>query len=365
MLTALFAVGYAGLGIVLVTNLIYLRRDRSMVGQLELPSVSVLVPARNEAHNLPALLESLLAQDYPAFDVHVYDDGSEDATWEVLVSVDDHRLRRKRGRGPPMGWVGKVHALYQLTRRARGDVYLFLDSDARLEDPGALERLVRRFLALPDPAVLTGLPHLTGGGAALVSLIPFTLLTQLPLPLVRRTRAPTLSAINGQCWMIRRSVYEAHEPHAAHQSEVLEDVTIGRFLKKRGVIPYVENIQTEVGVRMYTSFGEAWRGFRKNAYLIMGGTVPAFIGSHAVFVAIFCVAPFVSPWFLAALFALKAVSDRWSRFGILVTVVAPISFVLAALLQLDSAVSHWTNRVRWKERPVGRASIAEPARPPS
>lgn len=365
VLTILFTVAYAGLALVLVVNLLHLRRRPFEHGDVELPSVSVLVPARNEAHNLPALLESLLAQTYPAFDVYVYDDGSEDDTWEVLAEVDDPRLHRERGDGPPAGWVGKVHALFRLTRSANGDLFMFLDADARLENSGALERLVRRFLALPQPSVLTGLPHLTGRGAVLVSLIPYTLLTQLPLPLVPRTRARSMSAINGQFWMIGREIYERYEPHLVHRDEVLEDVNIGRFLKERGVVPYVQDLQSEISVRMYASFGEAWRGFRKNAYLIMGGNPVGFAAFYAAFVALFCVAPFVSPWFLGALVVLKAVSDRWSRFGVGISLLAPVSFILAAVLQLDSAVSHWTGRVRWKERKVGRASRSEPARPPA
>lgn len=360
-----FALAYVALGLILLLNLRYLfRRRRIVATDAGLPHVSVLVPARNEAHNLPALLDSLFGQAYPKLDIHVYDDGSEDGTWKVLTEVLDPRLQPVRGDGPPPGWVGKVHALSQLTGRAEGDVLLFLDSDVRLAGPHALERLVRRFLALPEPAVLTGIPHLTGGGGALVSLIPFTLLTQLPLPLVPRSRASTLSVVNGQCWMIRRSIYERHEPHREHPDEVLEDVHIGRFLKRRGVVPYVEDLQDEVVVRMYGSLRQAWRGFRKNAYLIMGGTVPTFLLSYSLFVAVFCLAPLVSLWFLAPLFGLKAISDRWSGFPAWITLMAPLSFLLAALLQLDSAVSHWTNRVSWKDRPVSRASLRNPATPP-
>ena len=356
------ALAWAALGLILVVNLAYLHGRRSLAASDQaLPHVSVLIPARNEEGKLPALLESLFVQSYPKLDVHVYDDASEDGTWEVLTGTDDPRLRPVRGEGPPAGWVGKVHALHQLSQRAQGELLLFLDADVRLADPKALERLVRRFLALPAPAVLTGIPHLTGGGGALVSLIPFTLLTQLPLPLVPRSRARTLSVVNGQCWMIRRAVYERHEPHRTHPAEVLEDVHIGRYLKGRGVVPHIEDLQSEVVVRMYGSLRAAWRGFRKNAYLIMGGKAPTFLLSYALFVSVFCLAPLVSPWFLAPLFGLKGVSDRWSGFSAAITILAPLSFALAALLQLDSALSHWTNRVTWKDRAVGRASLRDSA----
>ena len=134
------AVAHVGLWCVLASNLWYLHRYRRRASLDTLPTLSVLIPARNEAANLKRLLPSLLAQDHPAFEVIVYDDGSEDATWEVLQSVDDPRLTAVQGSGPPPGWVGKVHALYQATRRAAGSRYLFLDADAALNDASLTAR---------------------------------------------------------------------------------------------------------------------------------------------------------------------------------------------------------------------------------
>ncbi|MFP4227628.1 MAG: glycosyltransferase [Salinivenus sp.] len=335
---------------ILLANLVYLRRSPSGPPS-EQPSLSVCIPARNEAENLQRLLPSLLQQSYPNLEIHVWDDGSDDDTWHVLQSVEDDRLHRHRGTGPPTGWLGKVHALYQCAQRATGERYLFLDADAALVDPDALQRLMDRHEAR-DERVTTGLPHLRGGASLLVSLVPYAMLTGLPWPLVRHTALPSLSALNGQCWIIDAELYHAHEPHRAVKNNILEDVAIGRYLKEKGHPPALLDAQRDVAVYMYRDFGEAWRGFRKNAYLLLGGRPSSFTAMWTGFLLVWIVSPLLSPWFLASLYGLKAVTDRINGVASGVTLLAPVSFVLGIVLQLDSALHHWFNRVTWKGRTV-------------
>ena len=192
---------HAGVLLTLGVNLVYMARVRRRPLPTALPRVSVLVPARNEEANLAVLLPSLLRQRGVAFEVVVVDDASEDGTWSVLQRHADDRLVAVRGSGPPPGWVGKVHALYQAAAHASGDVFVFLDADAQLRDDGALARLVGRWAANGGAGTaLTGLPrYLDRGPAALLtSLVPFAVLAALPVPLVPRTASPSLSALNGQ-----------------------------------------------------------------------------------------------------------------------------------------------------------------------
>ncbi len=349
-----WALGLVHLGLwsVLASNLWYLRRRGRRTPLDAPPSLSVLVPARNEARNLRRLLPSLLAQDHPNFEVIVYDDASEDATWSVLRSVDDARLTALRGEGPPPGWIGKVHALYRATRVASGECYLFLDADAALDDPAALRRLAERFAALPARRVLTGFPRLRGGAALLVSLVPNAILVGLPWPLVRRVPHPSLSALNGQCWMIRAEDYHRLEPHAAHPDAVLEDVMIGRYLKANGFVPTLVDVRREVSVHMYEGLAAAWHGFRKNAYLLLGGTPLRFAGLFASFALVFVLAPLAWPGLLLSVYGLKAVTDRHGGFPLWVTALAPLSYLLGCALQLDSALQHGRGRVAWKGRRV-------------
>ena len=352
---------HGGLLFILLANLVYLWRGRRRVVPEPLPSISVLIPARNEEANLERLLPSLLAQSYPDVQIVVYDDGSDDDTWGVIrrwQARSNGRIQALQGNGPPPGWIGKVHALFQATRHASGDLYLFLDADAELQDPEALQRLVERFKALPPDAVMTGLPQLRGGGALLVSLIPNALLTGLPWPLVRRLPVPAFGALNGQCWMIPSTLYHRYEPHEHLPSEILEDVKIGRYLRRQGLVPTLMDVRREVAVYMYRDLHGAWRGLRKNAYLVLGGSPLLFVFFHLFYVFSFVFAPLFAPYLLFSLYLIKLLVDRAAGFPLWVTALAPLSFVLGAFVQLDSALAHWTGRVSWKGRHVASPDAA-------
>ncbi|NNE34015.1 MAG: glycosyltransferase [Rhodothermales bacterium] len=353
-MTVLLIAIHALLWTILLGNVIYLRRSSPRVGHsADEPVISILIPARNEAENLATLIPSILNQSYPSFELILYDDDSTDETPAVVATeLHDDRVTYLRGHGPPEGWVGKVAALYEASRHASGEIYLFMDADTRLLKTDSLARIVALFARAPGDSVLTGLLGLVGRGRILVSLVPFTILAALPWFLVRRLRSPLLSALNGQLWMIRATTYHALEPHKKVKSEVLEDVEIGRYLKASGVYPTLVDLTQFVSVRMYSSFADAWRGFRKNAYLIMGGRRLPFAIYLVLFAASTWMSPLVSIYFLISACAIKLVADRLADIPIALSLASPVSFILATFLQLDSAIAHWTGRVRWKGRNV-------------
>ncbi|GAB5534577.1 MAG: glycosyltransferase family 2 protein [Rubricoccaceae bacterium] len=350
--------------VVLAVNIASLTRSRMRRTPL-LPGtkVSVLVPARNEEDNLGRLLPTLLSQDWDELEIIVVDDASEDGTWEVLQQHADPRLKPIRGSGPPAGWVGKPHALYQAAQRATGDVYLFLDADAECRQPDAVRSLAEKWNAAGGSnTAITGLPlYLDRGPAALLtSLVPFAVMAALPIPLVPRTASPAVSALNGQFWMIGAEDYKHLAPHEAVKNEVLEDVMIGRYLKRQSVRLHFIDLQTELAVRMYRTFGEAWQGFRKNAYLLAGGGRPLPFLVFFAFYALYWVIPtalaFVHPlgWMtLCTLTLVKLGIDRWGRFPLWVSLFGPVSLALGAALQLDSSWAHLRGKVAWKGRTVG------------
>lgn len=341
--------------LIIVANAVFLHRsNRGNVTRVMLPKVSILVPARNEEGNLQTLLPTLWMQNYPDFEVIVVDDASEDSTWDVLQMQKDARLTATKGNGPPSGWIGKVHALYQASQKATGDIFLFLDADVQLMQTDSLRSLVYRKMECGKTSVLSGLPHYTDSGPAaiLTSLVPLAILSALPLALIPRTKAPSLSALNGQCWLIDADDYKRHEPHLHHKNEVLEDVRIGRYLKQKGLSVHFQGLHTDIAVRMYSTFGEAWRGFRKNAYLIQGGRVVPFLVLHCAFLLVFVLAPLFGWPLLVTVYLIKGATDRLSRLPVWVTLITPLVLLCGALLQLDSAYAHWSNQVSWKGRHV-------------
>lgn len=347
---------HIGLLLILLSNLLYLKRRKHRAARTPFneasPLLSILIPARNEANNLRRLIPSLLKQTCPSFEIIIYDDASEDDTWDVISSFKDSRLKPAQGNGPPAGWVGKVHALYQATRLATGERYLFLDADAVLHDENAINRIVAQFEGMPANSVLTGLPRYEGGGMMLVSMLPYTVLACLPWWLVRPLKIASLGALNGQCWMIDAAFYKKHEPHRHVANEVLEDVLIGRYLKSMGITPVLIDIRDEMSVFMYESFSDAWRGFRKNAYLLLGGHVPSFLFVFGGFFITHVCALFLNPWLLIPLYLNKTLADRTSGFSFWISLVTPLSYLFASTLAIDSAWHHLFGKVSWKGRTV-------------
>lgn len=311
------------------------------------PSVSILIPARNEEHNLPRLLDSIERQDGPDFEVLVYDDGSEDGTWDIIRSRPG--LIGVRGDGPPTGWYGKVHALHDLAGRASGRILLFLDADTELLDPEALRRLVHRYEAAGG-GLVTGITRLGGRGHLLVSVIGYAILGSIPWWAGRYMPSRLMAAVNGQCWMIDAALYARHMPHRAVRSEVLEDVMIGRYMYARGVRPRLVDAQREVAVHMYDSFQHAWQGFRKNAYAMVGGTPASALPLWAAFTTLYVVLPALFLPALVATVLMKLASDRFLGVRPIVSAAAPVSFVLASLIILDSAISTENGTAEWKGR---------------
>lgn len=115
-----------------------------------MPSVSIVLAARNEAAALPARIENLLSLDYPAdrLEIIVVSDGSTDATGAVLAACGDHV------RAISLPSVGKAVALNEGVLAARHDVVVFADARQRF-DPEVLRRLVARF-ADPEVGAVSG-----------------------------------------------------------------------------------------------------------------------------------------------------------------------------------------------------------------
>src|SRR5512133_404291 len=130
-------IGFLAFGLLtaLGNSLFIQRLGRKTLQPKQSPFVSMLVPARNEALNIEPCVRSLLAQDYPGFELIVLDDQSTDGTRSILEKIQKENpgLRILIGSSLPIGWLGKHWACHQLTIAARGEFLLFTDADTRHE----------------------------------------------------------------------------------------------------------------------------------------------------------------------------------------------------------------------------------------
>ena len=254
--------------------------------------VSLLIPARDEARSIERCVRAALAGSPPPDEVLVYDDGSADATAEIVarVAAEDGRVRLLRGGPLPPGWVGKPHACHHLARAASGDVLVFVDADVVL-DPSGLARLGSLFEDFGADAVSVGLRQRVGswGERLIIPLLHLTYLAWLPLPLVWRSRDPRFLIANGQLLAVRRAAYEAAGGWAVVRGEVVDDMAFCRRIKEvGGRVVFGDGFQM-ASVRMYEGGAAAWSGFSKNLYEGIGGRFTSLVGVVALYGWVFVV----------------------------------------------------------------------------
>lgn len=237
-------------------------------------SVTVVVPARNEAVNIIGCLRSITASEYPDFEVIVVDDRSDDRTGELARSVprgNAKRLLVLDGEPLPPGWLGKPWACQQAARLARGELLLFTDADTT-HGP----RLTARAVAALDE---DGADLLTVAGRQLMETF-WERLVQPQIFLLMLLRFPDFERVarndrwrdaiaNGQFMLFRRPAYEAIGGHTAVRDEVAEDLALAQHVKRAGLRLRIRSTETDLSTRMYRSLGQLVEGWSKN--IVMGG----------------------------------------------------------------------------------------------
>lgn len=245
----------------------------------EWPLVSVVIPARNEEHNIERVLASVTGSRYAAFEVIVVDDRSDDRTGELARSQAAGRARRLEvvdGEPLPAGWVGKPWACWQGARRARGEVILFTDADT-VHGPELLARAVTELLDEEASAVtVAGRQVMRTFWERVVQPQIFLTMTLRYFDLSRPfTRDRWRSAIAaGQYVLVRRDVYDEVGGHERVRGEVVEDLRLAQELVRDGHRLLFRRAEDGLETRMYRSLGELVAGWSKN--VVPGGlqTVP-------------------------------------------------------------------------------------------
>lgn len=233
------------------------------------PPVSIIVPARNEEHNIGRCVASLAAQDYPDFEILVVDDRSTDRTVEVVQGVPGGNARSIRviqGEPLPPGWFGKPWACHQGAQAASGRVLLFTDADT-VHSPGLLARCI------------AAMGEDRAGGLSLVGRqIMETFWERVVQPHVFALigmRFPRLhipiepdrwreAVANGQYILVERQAYDGVGGHSAVKGEVVEDIRLAQELARSGVRLTVRGAEDVFATRMYRNLGELVEGWTKN-----------------------------------------------------------------------------------------------------
>lgn len=365
---------------------------------VELPIVSVIVPARNEEACLGRCLESLVSQEGIPFEIIVVDDASTDRTGEIARSFAGSeaasRLDRKAQASParamtsgdnkgtpqicahrreqyptvtvisapplPKNWTGKNNAMSAGAKMAKGKWLLFTDADT-FHKPGSLagalaegEREGATLLSYsPEQEVQTF------SEKAVMPVIFAELAARYPPARVRDPKSP-MAAANGQYLMILRDVYEAVGGHARIASDLLEDVALARLVKSSGRKIWFRYGGDAVRTRMYRSWPQMKEGWTKNLATLFPRPVLyslMLLGMWAFsLVALgLAVNGLAANHLRASIYMLPLLAlyarIACGRFGAVKSLLAlAFGVPLAAYLLLKSALARRNGTITWKDR---------------
>ncbi|HEU4626744.1 MAG TPA: glycosyltransferase family A protein [Steroidobacteraceae bacterium] len=339
-------------------------------------SVAVVVPARDEEHNIGACLASILGQDVARqkLRVLVVDDRSTDDTARIVrrLAAEDPRIELLRAPELPSGWTGKAHACWLGANALPREIewLCFIDADMRAQ-----------------PQLLTSaIGAARSAGLAFLSLAPrhelrsFAERLMLPCGLYLLGFCQDLTKIQcpesadavatGQFILVRRESYDEVDGFRAVRARICEDVALARLMKRRGHRVVMQDGSALLTTRMYDGWRSLWPGIAKNLSEMLGGpTRTLLIAATAVTLAWLavvlpivtavacakgvheaCIAFWPAAAGSAALFALHIAGAHHFRIPLWYGLLFPIGYSIGAVIALDSVRWRLTGQVRWKGR---------------
>ncbi|MCP3030622.1 glycosyltransferase family 2 protein [Halobacillus sp. A1] len=348
-----------------IINSIFLPKLKLGRSQPKHHKVSLLVPLRNEEENVEGLVRSLKKLTYTDIEFVLLDDHSEDDTLHLLQeqTKEDSRFNIVTGEKLPEGWNGKVFACHQLAEQAEGDLYFFLDADARVQ-PSVIEKTIAT-MEKHGASMLSGFPKYPNYHFLAHMLVPLqhmVVLLHLPLAVANFTLRPAFTAACGIFIVIKREVYENIGGHASVKNSLVEDVHIAREVKKQGYKMLLCNITDEVISFMYDSSKETWEGFKKNIYTGVGRSplmvifltitylilflMPFTLGIYGVLIQDWI---FVLPFLLTVCFKMYIDTitghPLWLAWLLPVSIILLISILFASMsVHIRGQSYHWKGR---------------------
>ncbi len=338
-------------------------RDADLSAPHANPPISIIFAARDEAEKLPGALATLLAEDYPNFEVIAVNDRSADATLNILRELENQNPRLKviSVDHLPKGWLGKPHALTAGFERSRGEWLVFTDADVHFAPD-----VLRRAIAL---AQARGWDHLSL--LASIEMHGFWEITAISYfglgfvfgnePwLADNPRSGRYVGI-GAFQLVRRDVYEQCGGHRRLRMDVIEDMKLGKIVKQAGFRSGVAVGHGSVKVRWHAGIHNIVRGVTKNLFAACHYNAAFALGAILLTIAMsilpFFGLAFASGW--ARLFAgIAAATAVFIHAGIVrSTNASPLyglthplgGLIFCWMLARSAAATLWRGGVVWRE----------------
>lgn len=256
----------------------------SLAGEAPLPPLSMLVAGKDEEENIERCLNGLLAQQYPQLEVIAIDDRSGDRTAAIIdaVAARDRRLAALHVKELPAGWFGKNNAMRMGIEHARSNWLAFTDADCVFDSPLLLAAAVRHAqrTGVEFLSVLPRIEAVSFWEKVVQPAASGMMLFWNPPQKVNSPRSRCAYA-NGAFMLMSRAAYDKLGGHEAVKATLNEDMHFARRAKLLGVGLRVIRGGDLFRVRMYTGFGQIWRGWSRIFYGSFG-SFPRLLASMLV-----------------------------------------------------------------------------------
>lgn len=267
----------------------------------KLPSVSIIVPARNEEKDIERCLLSLMSQDYPNFEIIAVDDNSSDSTLKIMKDMKNNNLHHKTTglqadklkivslKDKPWNWAGKTWASQQGFLQSTGDILLFTDADTNYVKKDVILQSVL-YMQKEDLDVLTGTPSsekLTNFWSKVT--IPLWAFVKVLFGIKNHevnNPKSKIAYLLGSFFLIKRSVFVNVGTFESVRDEIQEDKALGILVKKSGYNLKIVMLKEMVFTIWADDLKTVWSGIgRTLAPLIMKNKIKVILNLLVIFFA--------------------------------------------------------------------------------
>ena len=362
--------------LIALVNYFSIRRFDDYPTAQDFPKVSILIPARNEEANIRSCVESLLAQNYPDFEILVLDDNSTDQTGAILEQMSQWNpyLKVYSGEPLPAGWLGKHWACHQLTKNATGDFLLFTDADTRYRSNALRDGISALIAEKAD--LVTAFPYeemLTWGERLTVPILGFSIFCFFPILLAEKIRLPAFSVTVGQFMLFRRTAFDSIGGYESIRDHPVDDMMLGRCIVAHGFCWKFMDATRHITCRMYRGFSDASDGFTKNIFSVFNHHILLYTIGW-IWIAVSFIVPIyalitamISPLrFFPVSIAMVAVCEallmtwlayRRLHIPIRLVLIYPISLLIFTWIAFRSLLYSISGHGTWKGRNIVRPMI--------
>src|SRR5258708_5835702 len=318
----------AALGMPSVADVSRPEWDRNPVAPSGNPRVSIIVPARNEEETIEQSLGTLLALDYDNYEVIAVNDRSTDSTGEIMerVAQSPHFSQKTREMGHPAqnphplaqnarrvghpdagllrvihhrelpaGWLGKTHAMWTAANHASGEWLLFTDADVLFKPDSLRRALAYAESEQADHVVL--FPRMIMKRPGEYMMIAFFqtmfMFGHRPWKVADPSTDDHMGV--GAFNLVRRRVYDAVGTYEALRMEVLDDMKLGKVVKKGGFAQRNVFGGDLISIRWAKGAMGVVNNLTKNFFAVLSFQWPRTLVS-AVGLAFLNLMPFVGLW---------------------------------------------------------------------